>query len=66
MKKTTDKENLQKKRQTKRYKKETESEDSSPQEEDDDCACIYSAFPIHFAKLRTIMERCESHTNVRS
>ncbi|KAG7311791.1 hypothetical protein JYU34_002871 [Plutella xylostella] len=41
MKKTTDKENLQKKRQTKRNKKETESEDSSPQEENAECACIY-------------------------
>lgn len=44
IKKTTDKENLQKKRHTKRCKKETESEDSSSQEEDDDCACIYCGY----------------------
>ncbi|CAK1550150.1 unnamed protein product [Leptosia nina] len=44
IKKTTDKENLQKKRQTKRCKNETGSEDSSSQEEDDDCACIYCGY----------------------
>ncbi|XP_049867446.1 uncharacterized protein LOC126367763 [Pectinophora gossypiella] len=44
IKKTTDKENLQKKRQTKRCKNETESEDSSSQEEEDDCACIYCGY----------------------
>ncbi|XP_052756520.1 piggyBac transposable element-derived protein 4-like [Galleria mellonella] len=43
IKKTTDKENLQKKRQTKRCKNETESEDSSSQVEDD-CACIYCGY----------------------